>query len=74
MNHNYVQSACLLTRASYSFFYSRQGSVEYAQLNHDSDHRSDHGNHGDHSVQDVPTEETDTAEHGELKHDPAPDC
>ncbi|XP_042247584.1 platelet endothelial cell adhesion molecule isoform X1 [Thunnus maccoyii] len=48
-----------------------QGSVEYAQLNHDTDHHSDHGNHGSHSVQDDHLDEidnsavTDTADHGE---------
>ncbi|XP_062294697.1 platelet endothelial cell adhesion molecule isoform X1 [Scomber scombrus] len=48
-----------------------QGSVEYAQLNHDTDHHSDHGNHGNHSVQDDHIDEIDnsavtsTADHGE---------
>ncbi|TDH02724.1 hypothetical protein EPR50_G00155680 [Perca flavescens] len=56
-----------------------QGSVEYAQLNHDSDHHSDHGNHADHSVQDDYIDDIDdvhinTADQGECKHDPMPDC
>lgn len=43
--------------------------MEYAQLNHDADH------HSDHSVQDDHADETDnTADHGECKHDPVPDC
>ncbi|XP_037649344.1 platelet endothelial cell adhesion molecule isoform X3 [Sebastes umbrosus] len=48
-----------------------QGSVEYAQLNHDTDHHSDHGNQGDHIVQDDHIDEIDdsvhidTADHGE---------
>lgn len=54
--------------------------MEYAQLNHDTDHHSDHGNHGDHSVQDDYIDEIDdsvhinTADEGELNHDPMPDC
>ncbi|KAM6913792.1 platelet endothelial cell adhesion molecule [Lycodopsis pacificus] len=36
-----------------------QGSVEYAQLNHDTDHHGDRGNHGDHSVQDDHIDEID---------------
>ncbi|XP_068584104.1 platelet endothelial cell adhesion molecule isoform X2 [Cebidichthys violaceus] len=35
------------------------GSVEYAQLNHDTDRHSDHGNHGDHIVQDDYIDEID---------------
>ncbi|XP_029294159.1 platelet endothelial cell adhesion molecule isoform X2 [Cottoperca gobio] len=58
------------------------GSVEYAQLNHDTDHHSDRGNHGDHhSVQDDHLDEIDddsvhinTADLGEGKHEPMPDC
>ncbi|KAA8584925.1 hypothetical protein FQN60_003619 [Etheostoma spectabile] len=56
------------------------GSVEYAQLNHDTDHHSDHGNHADHSVQDDYIDDIDdsvhinTADQGECKHDPMPDC
>ncbi|XP_053194392.1 platelet endothelial cell adhesion molecule [Scomber japonicus] len=48
-----------------------QGSVEYAQLNRDTDHHSDHGNHGNHSVQDDYIDEIDnsavtsTVDHGE---------
>ncbi|XP_054463241.1 platelet endothelial cell adhesion molecule isoform X3 [Anoplopoma fimbria] len=49
-----------------------QGSVENAQLNHDTDHHSDHGNHGDYSVQDdyideidIDSVHIDTADHGE---------
>lgn len=34
------------------FFLVQQGSVEYAQLNHDTDHHGDDGNHGNQSVQD----------------------
>lgn len=61
----------------FCFAPSQQGSVEYAQLNHDADHHSDHGNHGHHSDH---TDEIDssvdnnTADHGEWKHDPMPDC
>ncbi|XP_034749204.1 platelet endothelial cell adhesion molecule isoform X1 [Etheostoma cragini] len=57
-----------------------QGSVEYAQLNHDTDHNSDHGNHADHSVQDDYIDDIDdsvhinTANQGECIHDPVPDC
>lgn len=40
---------------------SRQGSVEYAQLNHDADHHSDHGYHGDHSTQDDHIDEIDSS-------------
>lgn len=61
-----------LSQGSYFFVCSpssQQGSVEYAQLNHDADH------HGDHSVQDDKAGETDnTADQGECEHDPAPDC
>ncbi|XP_040919283.1 platelet endothelial cell adhesion molecule isoform X2 [Toxotes jaculatrix] len=45
------------------------GSVEYAQLNHDTAHHGDHGDHGDHPVQDDHMSEVDnsvdinTAEH-----------
>ncbi|XP_023252909.1 LOW QUALITY PROTEIN: platelet endothelial cell adhesion molecule-like [Seriola lalandi dorsalis] len=48
-----------------------QGSVEYAQLNHDTDHHGDHGEHTDHSVQDDHIDvidnsvDTNTADHGE---------
>ncbi|KAM9346028.1 platelet endothelial cell adhesion molecule [Symphorus nematophorus] len=48
-----------------------QGSVEYAQLNHDVDHHSDHGNHGDHNAQDDHIDEIDSSvdnspvDHGE---------
>ncbi len=53
--------------------------MEYAQLNHDTDHHRDHGNHGDHSAQDNHTEidssvDNNTADYGEWKHDPMPDC
>ncbi|XP_022612616.1 platelet endothelial cell adhesion molecule-like isoform X2 [Seriola dumerili] len=47
------------------------GSVEYAQLNHDTDHHGDHGEHTDHSVQDDHIDvidnsvDTNTADHGE---------
>ncbi|KAM7386645.1 hypothetical protein PAMA_009318 [Pampus argenteus] len=40
------------------------GLVEYAQLNHDTDHHIDHGehgNHGNHSVQDDHIDETDNS-------------
>ncbi|XP_031176796.2 platelet endothelial cell adhesion molecule isoform X2 [Sander lucioperca] len=56
------------------------GSVEYAQLNHDTDHHSDHGNHADHSVPDDYIDDIDdsvhinTADQGECKHDPMPNC
>ncbi|XP_059204877.1 platelet endothelial cell adhesion molecule, partial [Centropristis striata] len=48
-----------------------QGSVEYAQLNHDTNPHSDQSNHGDHTVQDDYIDEIDdsvhinTADHGE---------
>lgn len=48
-----------------------QGSVEYAQLNHDADHHSNHSNHGNHCVEDDHIDEIDggvdnnTADHGE---------
>ncbi|KAG7243725.1 hypothetical protein INR49_011282 [Caranx melampygus] len=46
-------------------------SVEYAQLNHDTDHYGDHGEHGNFSVQDEHVDtidnsiDTNTADHGE---------
>ena len=54
--------------------------MEYAQLNHDTDHHSDHCNHGDHIVQDDHLDEIDervhinTADEGESNHDSMPDC
>uniref|UniRef100_A0A3B5A0Z5 Platelet endothelial cell adhesion molecule n=1 Tax=Stegastes partitus TaxID=144197 RepID=A0A3B5A0Z5_9TELE len=36
-------------------------SVEYAQLNHETDHHSDHSNHGDPSVNEDHTEEMDNS-------------
>ncbi|XP_075879958.1 platelet endothelial cell adhesion molecule isoform X1 [Nelusetta ayraudi] len=48
-----------------------QGSVEYAQLNHDADH------HGDHGVPDDEAAGTTTdggADQRECEHDQAPDC
>lgn len=45
--------------------------MEYAQLNHDADHHSNHSNHGDHCVEDDHIDEIDggvdnnTADHGE---------
>lgn len=39
-----------------------QGSVEYAQLNHDTQPGSDHGNHDNHTVQDDHIDEIDNAE------------
>lgn len=50
---------------------SQQGSVEYAQLNHDADH------HGDHGVPDDEAAGTTTdggADQRECEHDQAPDC
>ncbi|XP_068435497.1 platelet endothelial cell adhesion molecule isoform X2 [Clinocottus analis] len=61
-----------------------QGSVEYAQLNHDKDHHGDHGdhgNHGDHSIQDdyideidIDSVHIDAADHGEGQQDGVPAC
>lgn len=64
-------SLFLHTSFIFLFFPSQQGSVEYAQLNRDTDHHSDHGNHGNHSVQDDYIDEIDNsavtsaADHGE---------
>ncbi|XP_071330208.1 platelet endothelial cell adhesion molecule isoform X2 [Trachinotus anak] len=47
------------------------GSVEYAQLNHDTDHHGDHGEHSDHAFQGDHMDEidnsveTNAADHGE---------
>lgn len=35
--------------------------MEYAQLNHDADHHSDHGYHGDPSTQDDHIDEIDSS-------------
>ncbi|XP_033501827.1 platelet endothelial cell adhesion molecule isoform X1 [Epinephelus lanceolatus] len=40
-----------------------QGSLEYAQLNHDTNPHSDHGNHSDHIVQDDHLDEIDDSVH-----------
>lgn len=60
-----------------SFFVSsQQTSVEYAQLNHDANHYSEHSEHGNFSVQDEHVDtidnsvDTSTADHGEWKYDP----
>ncbi|KAK5856510.1 hypothetical protein PBY51_008099 [Eleginops maclovinus] len=59
------------------------GSLEYAELNHDTHHRhsADQGNHGDHpTVQDDYLDEIDDsvqipiADHGEGIPDPMPEC
>ncbi|XP_034528808.1 platelet endothelial cell adhesion molecule [Notolabrus celidotus] len=48
-----------------------QGSVEYAQLNHDANHHSDHANHDEHSVQDEHTDAPDSS--SENTDAPTPD-
>ncbi|XP_070703754.1 platelet endothelial cell adhesion molecule [Pempheris klunzingeri] len=54
------------------------GSVEYAQLNHDTDQQDDLSNHGDHCVQDGHTNEADSHVDNNTAepevNDPVPDC
>eukprot|EP00066_Takifugu_rubripes_P012824 XP_011602090.1 PREDICTED: platelet endothelial cell adhesion molecule-like isoform X1 [Takifugu rubripes] len=48
-----------------------EGSVEYAELNHDCDQQGDHGDHtvpAEHSV------DNNMSDHRECDHDTAPDC
>lgn len=55
--------------------------VEYAQLNHDTNHHGDRGNQGDQSVQedhideiDIDSVHVDAVDRGEAKQDDAPAC
>lgn len=54
----------------------QQGSVEYAELNHDSDQQGDHDDHTEPADNGVDNNMSDHGEcdHGECEHDTAPDC
>lgn len=53
------------------WIYQLEGSVEYAELNHDCDQQ---GGHGDHTVPAEHSVDNNMSDHRECDHDTAPDC